>query len=130
MKTRAMTALLCILPMVGCAEDRAAAANSDGPTSVMIEGALSRQDALQGLNENMPSIVPCTQATGGQFVLLLSWKVQPDGSVSAIDVSRDGGEIDVSLQRCVSGAMQKWRFPKSKIGTRIEQVPVKVGVEG
>jgi hypothetical protein len=130
MRVTALTALFCFLAAAGCTEEQGPPAGAGGPKSIMVEGALSQQEALKGLNENMPSIVPCTKAAGGQFVLMLSWQVQPDGSVTKIDVSRTEGEIDAALEECVTAAMKKWKFPKSQLGTRIEQIPVKVGVEG
>ena len=130
---RTIRALLhvCVaaIAVVGCTEEHAAATSSDGPQSILIEGALSQEDALKGLNENMPSLVPCTRAAGGQFVLMLSWRVLPNGATSKIRVSRRQGEIDATLRDCVTDAMKGWKFPERQVGTRIEQVPVKVGVK-
>ncbi len=131
---RMRRATVCLLPLLlGCSTTESPKQDSTMPDRVALDGQLSHQQALEALNDNIPSIVPCTKAAkkvGEQFELVLGWNVRPDGRVTRIDIKRSGGRLDETLRTCLVTAMAQWTFPTSKLGTRIEHIPLRVGGGG
>ena len=124
--------LLLLAPAVllsACKETPPAAADGAMPDRVELSGQLSQQDALTAMNENIPSLVPCTKTgtPSGPIDLQLSWSVLPDGTVNKIDIKATGGSLDDAVRTCIAEAMAKWVFPASKTATRIEAITMRLG---
>lgn len=94
-------------------------------------GGLAARDVVQGVEESARSLWPCIEqarAEGvlapGEYRLLLSWNILPDGSV---DEARMDGPAQIRtdpLSGCISAAMRSWRFPASERGAPVRNFPL------
>jgi TonB family protein len=87
--------------------DRPAAAKGDVPES------LERATMSEGINKVKSKVMSCGEKSSAKGTVRVSVKVAPEGHVTSVTVK---SSLDPGIDSCVSGAVQKATFAKTKTG--------------
>jgi len=86
--------------------------------------------AVSQVGKNLAKVRPCIQRAhwrgelaAGSHRLLLSWTIEPDGSISDAEVVGPEPITDTPFARCFEKRMAGWRFPPARRATEIARYP-------
>ncbi len=95
--------------------------------------ALTKEDVIAVVQQNASGLGACIDAArsrdkvpSGPVTLLLDFTVAPNGAVKAVDLKGPDWVRRTSLPKCFGAKIRAWRFPASRAGAPIKNLPLPV----
>jgi hypothetical protein len=98
-----------------------------------VTDVLTKNDIISVVRQNAPSLAACIDlargregVVSGPAKLLIDFVVSPNGTVKAADVRGPDWLQRTSVPKCFASRIRAWRFPASRSGAPVKNLPLPV----